>query len=112
MRAIATAGVGVAHAEIVSALRGRYALFGFDIDHRSNQQVCRQLGKLFAEREQDAQITGLTAKSDVVVWEGPKGIDEAARENVTLRIVSTAEWGRALSGKPLEEVLDVLSDAP
>ena len=110
MRAIATAGVGVAHAEIVRALRGRYALLGFDIDHQHNAQVCRQFGKLLAEREQDARIAGLKSKTDVVVWEGPKGIDEAVRENVRLRVISTAAWSKTLSGKPLEELMDVWNE--
>lgn len=67
MRAIATAGVGVAHAEIVRATNGRDVLIGFDSDHRDNAQVCRQLGKLIAEREQDARKRGLKIKSNVVV---------------------------------------------
>lgn len=107
MRAVATAGVGVGHAEIVRALRGRYALLGFDIDHRHNEQVCRQLGKLIAEREQDAHLTGHQTSTSVVVWDGAKGIDEAVRQNARLHVIGIKGWYVTLKGQPLEEVKDV-----
>lgn len=112
MRAIATAGVGVAHAQIVRALRGRDALFAFDSDHRENAQVCRQLGKVIAEREQDALLSGHKNSTSVVVWDGAKGIDEAVLANIRLRVLSISAWFESLTGKPLAEVKDVLSDAP
>jgi hypothetical protein len=104
MRAIATAGVGVAHAEIVRALRGCDAIIGFDSDHRENPQVCRQLGKLIAEREQDGLLSGQKNSTNVVVWDGAKGIDDAAKANVQLRVITIAEWFTTLKGKPLAEV--------
>ncbi|MGA9997686.1 MAG: hypothetical protein WBP93_19885 [Pyrinomonadaceae bacterium] len=107
MRAIAVAGVGVAHAEIVCALRGHDAVIGFDNDHRQNAQVCRQLGKLIAEREQDANSPGHETGTSIIVWEGAKGIDEAALQNLRLRVVSIVDWFKALKGKPLEEVKDL-----
>ncbi|MCP9496844.1 MAG: hypothetical protein MSG64_20600 [Pyrinomonadaceae bacterium MAG19_C2-C3] len=107
MRAIASAGVG--HAEIVCALRGRHALFGFDIDHQNNEQVCRQLGKLIAKREQDERAARLKAKSEIVVWKGPKGIDEAALQNVRLHVIGITEWSRTLSGGSLKELTDLWS---
>jgi hypothetical protein len=107
MRAVATAGVGVAHAEIVRAVRGCDALIGFDSDHRENAQVCRQLGKLIAEREQDARLTGHGTSTSIVVWDGAKGIDEAVRQNARLHVISIKEWYATLKGKPLEEVKDV-----
>lgn len=107
MRAIATAGVGVAHAEIARALRGCNALIGFDSDHRENAQVCRQLGKLVSLREQDALATNQKNSTGIVVWEGAKGIDEAARDNLRLRVLSIKEWAETLTGKPREEVADV-----
>src|SRR5918912_2030416 len=73
-RAIATAGVSVAHQAIIEAARGEEAAIAFDSDHRQNAQVCRQLGKLIAERERDARLAGLETKTSVVVWEGAKGI--------------------------------------
>lgn len=107
MRAIATAGVGVAHAEIIQALSGRDAVIGFDSDHRQNEQVCRQLGKLVALREMDAEANGLKNTTGVVVWEGPKGIDDAVKANVRIRVLSIADWFTTLTGKNLEEVEDV-----
>jgi hypothetical protein len=106
MRAIATAGVGVAHAEIVQALRGCDAIIGFDSDHRENAQVCRQLGKLIAEREQDA-ILGHKNSTSIVVWDGAKGIDEAVRMNLHLSVLNVVEWFKTLRGNSLEEVKDV-----
>ncbi|HEX6625591.1 MAG TPA: hypothetical protein VF064_17885 [Pyrinomonadaceae bacterium] len=107
MRAVATAGVGVAHAEIVRALRGRDAIIGFDGDHRENAQVCRQLGKLIAEREQDALRIGQKNSTSVVIWEGAKGIDDAVRRNVRLRVLGVWEWRATLKGKPFKGVEDV-----
>lgn len=115
MRAVATAGVGVAHAEIVRALSGCDALIGFDGDHRENPQVCRQLGKLIAEREQDALLSGHKTSTSVVVWDGVKGIDEAAFQNIRLRVISITDWLKTLKGASLSEVEDIwrtLSFAP
>ncbi|MDQ3756111.1 MAG: hypothetical protein M3371_15440 [Acidobacteriota bacterium] len=107
MRAIATAGVSVAHAELIAATRGQDVAIGFDIDHRQNEKVCRQLAKLIAEREQDAVSAGHKTTTSIVIWDGPKGIDDVALANVHLRVVSVAQWCRTLTGKPLEEVKDV-----
>ncbi|MDQ3685057.1 MAG: hypothetical protein M3430_05575 [Acidobacteriota bacterium] len=107
MRAIATAGVGVAHTEIVRALRGCDALIGFDSDHRENAQVCRQLGRLIAKREQDALLSGYKNNTSIVIWDGVKGIDDAVRANVRLRVLGIAEWLQTLKGKSAEEVADV-----
>lgn len=107
MRAIATAGVGVAHAEIVRALRGCDAIIGFDSDHRENAQVCRQLARLIAEREQDALVTGQKNNTSIVIWDGAKGIDDAVRANLRLRVLGIAEWSQTLTGKSAEEVADV-----
>ena len=115
MRAIATAGVGVAHAEIVRALRGCDALIGFDSDHRENARVCRQLGKLIAEREQDALVSHQKINMGVVTWDGAKGIDDAARANAQLRVLTIAEWFTTLKGKPVaqvEEIWRLLSYSP
>ncbi|MDQ3684706.1 MAG: hypothetical protein M3430_03785 [Acidobacteriota bacterium] len=106
MRAIATAGVGVGHAEIVRALSGCDALIGFDSDHRENAQVCRQLGKLIAEREMDARSNGQKHSTSVVVWEGAKGIDDAVRQNLPLRVVAIPEWIKTL-GYMAEAVADI-----
>ncbi len=106
MRAVATAGVGVAHAEIVRALRGCDALIGFDSDHRENAQVCRQLGKLIAEREMDARSNGQKNSTSVVIWEGAKGIDDAVRANLRLRVIGIAEWDLTL-GNLAEVVADI-----
>ncbi len=107
MRAIATAGVGVAHAEIVRALSGCDAIIGFDGDHRENAQVCRQLGKLIAEREQDALLTGRHNSTGVVIWEGAKGIDDAVRANLQLRVIGVAQWVKTLTGESAEAVSDI-----
>jgi len=107
MRVVATAGVGVAHAEIVQALRGRDVVLGFDSDYKKNPQVCRQLGKLIAEREQDTILYGSKNSTSIVVWEGAKGIDDAVRANRHLRVIGIAEWFQSLTGKSAEEVADM-----
>jgi Domain of unknown function (DUF3854) len=109
-RAIATAGVGVAHQMIIEATRGEEVAIAFDSDHRQNAQVCRQLGKLIAEREQDAQLVGRETKTTVVVWDGEKGVDEAVLQNLSLRVISIGEWRATLEGKSLEEVKEVWAD--
>jgi hypothetical protein len=109
-RAIATAGVGVAHQLIIEATRGEEVAIAFDSDHRQNAQVCRQLGKLIAEREQDARLAGFETKTNVVVWDGAKGVDEAVLQNLSLRVVTIGEWCAKLEGKPLEVVKEVWAD--
>lgn len=110
MRVVATAGVSVAHAEIIAATRSQDAAIGFDIDHRQNAQVCRQLAKLIAERERDAQLSGHKTNTSVVVWEGPKGIDDAVLTNVHLRVINTKNWRDTLTGKPLEAVNELWTE--
>jgi hypothetical protein len=109
-RAIATAGVSVAHQAIIEATHGEEVAIAFDSDHRQNAQVCRQLGKLIAEREQEAQLAGLETKTNVVVWGGAKGVDEAVLQNLSLRVISISEWRETLEGKSLEEVKEVWED--
>ncbi len=109
MRAVATAGVGVAHNAIIEATRGQDVVIAFDNDYTQNAQVARQLAKLIAGREQDAVSAGHQTTTSIVIWDGPKGIDDAALANVNLRVISVAEWIGTLIGKPLEEVKDVWS---
>lgn len=109
-RAIATAGVSVAHHAIIEATRGEEAAIAFDSDHRQNPQVCRQLGKLIAGRERDARFTGRETNTRVVVWDGAKGIDEAVLQNLSLRVISISEWREALEGKSLEEIEEVWAE--
>jgi Domain of unknown function (DUF3854) len=106
-RAIATAGVSVAHQAIIEATRGEEVAIAFDSDHRQNAQVCRQLGKLIAERGRDARTTRRKANTSVVVWDGAKGVDEAALQNLSLRVICTAEWCATLKGPSLDEVREV-----
>ena len=103
-RAIATAGVSVAHDALIEATRGEDAVIAFDSDHRTNAQVCRQLAKLIAKRERDAKLSGQQKNTSVVLWEGAKGIDDAVLANVHLRVVGIKEWSETLSGKSLGEV--------
>jgi hypothetical protein len=109
-QAVATAGVSVAHAAIIEATRGQDIAIAFDSDHRDNPQVCRQLGKLIAQRKLDIDSIGYEANTSVVVWEGGKGIDDAVLLNVQLRVVSVIEWLRTLNGKAISEVKAVWSE--
>ena len=103
-RAIATAGVSVAHQAIIEATRGEDIAIAFDSDHRENVQVCRQLAKLIAEREQEAHLTGHKTNTSIVVWGGAKGIDDAALQNVRLRVISIEEWSLTLTDKSVETI--------
>lgn len=106
-RAVATAGVGVAHDAIIEATRGQDAVIAFDSDHRFNAQVSRQLAKLIAAREQDAALAECRTNTSVVVWDRAKGVDNAVLANLHLRVISIAEWYGTLKGKVLDEVKDV-----
>lgn len=106
-RAIATAGVSVAHDALIEATRGEDAVIAFDSDHRTNAQVCRQLAKLIAERERDAKLSGQQKNTSIVLWERAKGIDDAVLANERLRVISVAKWFQTLTGKSADEVADV-----
>lgn len=111
-RVLATSGVSCAHELLIAGARGLRALIGFDADHRRNKNVCYQLARLIAAREQDADIHGLETETRLVVWETTegrrdKGIDDAALLDLPLRSLAVAEWYAALSGPPLEEVTKV-----
>lgn len=101
-----------AHELLIAGARGHRALIGFDADHRRNKNVCYQLARLIAAREQDADIHGLETETRVVVWETAegrrdKGIDDAVILGLPLRSLAVAEWYATLSGPPLEEVTKV-----
>ncbi|MGB8509193.1 MAG: hypothetical protein WCD76_12470, partial [Pyrinomonadaceae bacterium] len=76
-------------------------------DHRENAQVCRQLGKLVALREQDTLLHKQKNSTSVITWEGAKGIDDAVLQNTRLRILDIEEWHGTLAGRPRAEVEDV-----
>lgn len=106
---IATSGVSNSRDELIAATRGRDLLIGFDIDHRSNPSVCGQLAALIAERARDADANRNTSvKTKIVIWEGDaKGIDDAARAGINLRMINVADWPRTLEGEPLARVDEV-----
>lgn len=110
-RAIATAGVSVAHKAIIEATRGERVAIAFDSDHRENAQVCRQLGKLIAALKQDSLTAARDTETNVIVWDGAKGIDEAVLQNLSLRVISIDEWLSTLEGKSLEEVNAVWAES-
>ena len=101
---IATSGVTCSHNELVTAARPYNALIAFDSDHRINPAVCRQLARLIVMREQDSREHESSTTTKVVFWNGPKGIDDALRENTSLRILTISEWYATLRNEPLDEV--------
>jgi len=107
MRAIATAGIGVAHSDIIAATSGQEVIIAFDSNHLQNRNVCRQLAKLITERAQDARAVGSNVSTSVVVWEGAKGVNDAVLANLHLRVVNIAAWFQNLTKESAEEVSDV-----
>ena len=103
-RLIATTGVSCSHDQIIEAARPYNALIAFDSDHRTNRFVCRQLARLIARRSADSAEHKLGTTTTVLVWDGPKGIDEAILQNVVLRIKTVSEWYETLKTEPREEV--------
>jgi len=72
--------------------------------------VCRQLARLIAAREQDAASRNLSTTTRIVSWEGYKGIDDAAKANVTFTTISIFQWFSTRTGDPLEEVKNVWNE--
>jgi len=103
-RVIATAGVTCSHSELVEAARPYTALIAFDADYRTNPAVCRQLARLIVHRLNDCREQQLRSATNVLCWNGPKGIDDAVRANVRLSSLTISEWYATLRDEPLEEV--------
>ena len=103
-RVIATSGVTCSHGELVKAARAYSALIAFDADYRTNPAVCRQLARLIVQRLNDSREQQLRSTTNVLCWNGPKGIDDAVRANVRLRSLTISEWYATLRNAPLEEV--------
>lgn len=78
-RVIATSGVTCSHSELVQAARPYTALIAFDADYRTNPAVCRQLASLIVQRLNDSREQQLPSTTNVLCWNGPKGIDDAVR---------------------------------
>jgi hypothetical protein len=102
-RVIATSGVTCSHSELVEAARPYTALIAFDADYRTNFAVCRQLARLIVQRVNDSREQ-LRSTTNVLCWNGPKGIDDAVRANVRLRSLTISEWYASLRNEPLDEV--------
>ena len=101
---IATAGVTCSHSELVEAARPYTALIAFDADYRTNPAVCRQLARLIVQRVNDSKERRLSTTTNILCWNGPKGIDDALRENVRLASLTISEWYATLRNEPLDEV--------
>jgi hypothetical protein len=67
------------------AARPYTLLIAFDADYRTNPAVCRQLARLIVQRLNDSREQQLRSTTNVLCWNGPKGIDDAVRANVRLR---------------------------
>lgn len=103
-RVIATSGVTCSHSELVKAARPYAALIAFDADSRTNPAVCRQLARLIVQRLNDSREQRLRSTTNVLCWNGLKGIDDAVRANVRLRSLTISEWYATLRNEPLDEV--------
>ena len=103
-RVIATAGVTCSHSELVKAARPYTALIAFDADYETNPAVCRQLARLIVQRLNDSREQQIRTTTNILCWNGPKGIDDAVRANVRLRSLTISEWYATLRNEPLDEV--------
>ena len=103
-RVIATSGVSCSHDQIIEVTQPYNALIAFDADHRINPTVSRQLARLIAKRFKDSTEHKLTTTTKILFWEGPKGIDEAAQQNVRLQTKTISEWYETLTNEPRQEV--------
>ena len=103
-RVIATAGVSCSHDQIIEAARPYNLLIAFDADHRTNSAVCRQLARLIVQRDKDSKKRRLSTATKIIVWNGPKGIDDAVRANIGLSALTVSEWYANLENEALEEV--------
>ena len=103
-RVIATSGVTCSHSELVKAAKSYTVLIAFDADYRTNPAVCRQLARLIVQRLNDSKEQQLRSPTNVLCWDGAKGIDDAIRANVRLRSLTISEWYATLRNEPLDEV--------
>jgi hypothetical protein len=110
-RVIATAGVTCSHSELVEAARPYTALIAFDADYRTNPAVCRQLARLIVQRVNDSREQ-LRSTTNVLCWNGPKGIDDAVRANVRLRSLTISEWYETLNRNSVRAHLHAIGASP
>src|SRR5215203_4671573 len=103
-RVIATTGVSCSHDQIIEAARPYNVLIAFDADHRTNPAVCRQLARLIVQRDKDSKEHRLSTATKIIVWNGPKGIDDTVRANIGLSALTVSEWYANLENEALEEV--------
>jgi hypothetical protein len=59
---------------------------------------------LIVERLNDSKEHEPSTTTNILCWDGPKGIDDALRANVRLRALTISEWYASLRNEPLEEV--------
>jgi hypothetical protein len=46
----------------------------------------------------------LSTATKIIVWNGPKGIDDAVRANIRLSALTVSEWYANLENEALEDV--------
>jgi len=60
--------------------------------------------RLIVQRLNDSKEHQLSTETNILYWNGPKGIDDALRAGVALRSLTISEWHATLRNEPLEEV--------
>jgi hypothetical protein len=109
-RIIATSGVACSHNKLIEASRPYNALIGFDADYKTNPAVCMQLATLIAARELDQVNHQLSHTTKILSWEGHKGIDDAALQNLPIKVISLQQWFRCLSKVAKAQVVKIWRD--
>lgn len=100
---IATAGVGNSHEQILDAATGTRLLVGFDRDHRENSAVCWQIARLVRGRDARRE----RQSTEVLLWDGAKGIDDAAQAGVRIFGTTPDNWFRQLPVESQSEVAKI-----
>lgn len=66
--------------------------------------LCAGSSQLIVQRNKDSKERRLSTATKIIVWNGPKGIDDAVRANIGLSVLTVSEWYANLENEALEEV--------
>src|SRR5215831_18947004 len=111
---IATSGVSCSHDLLVAAARPYNVLIGFDSDYLTNPAVCAQLASLIAARELDLQLHSSDVDhrtTQLLSWDGQKGIDDAVKHKTAIKVISIDEWFASLSDDAQTAVTEIWRSA-
>jgi hypothetical protein len=103
---VAIGGISSAHSDLIKAARFLPLIAAFDNDIYHNQQVFRQLVRLFHARFIDSRTYKYSSNLSILIWSSAvKGIDDAILLGKNINRITFFRWLQSLNQSLKKDVL-------